>query len=141
MTSRYEQAELLTALWKLGAADDDKGDRLPTSHGILDRALEAFHGSLPDPLKSGLSFGLTSVGLRCFELPAILLAAQEAMLTTEPNPTYHSAIVTLDEDASRQIVIAHGLTTDEAISLGRSLHSQVERFRRSERGSEGQAAA
>lgn len=35
MASRYDQAEVLTALWKLGAADNAL---LPTSHGILDRA-------------------------------------------------------------------------------------------------------
>lgn len=142
MSSRYEQAELLAALWQLGGGNDPQKDRrLPTSHGILDRALAAFHESLPEPLRSGLTFGRTNVGLRCFELPSILLAAQEAMITTEPNPTYHSAIVNLDEDASRQIALANGLTTAQAREIGRALHFKVEEFRRADTGREGDSAA
>jgi hypothetical protein len=93
VASRYEQAELLTALWRLGAGENDM---MPTSHGILDRALEAVKDELPPELSS-LTFSSTSVGLRCYELPDILLAAQEALLTSEPNPTYLSTIVTIKD--------------------------------------------
>src|SRR5262245_26614737 len=79
MVSRYDQAEVLAALWKLGAQENDL---LPTSHGILDRALRDCLEELPEALRTGLSFGITGVGLRCYELPDILLAAQEALLTT-----------------------------------------------------------
>ncbi len=122
MVSKYEHAELLAALWKLGS---DSEPRLPTSHGILDRALANCRESLPDTLRSGLTFGVTGVGLRCFELPSILLAAQEAMLTTEPNPTYLSTIVTVDDDAARQIVLAKGLSTKRAKEIGKALHDAV----------------
>jgi len=54
MAGRYERAELLAALWRLGAGDED---RIPTSHGILDRALKECLASLPDVLRNGLSFG------------------------------------------------------------------------------------
>lgn len=124
MASKYDHAELLAALWKLGAEGER---RLPTSHGILDRALESCKGELPRLLRDDLSFGVTSVGLRCFELPAILLAAQEAMLTSEPNPTYLSTIVTLDDDIARQIVLTHGLSTRAAREIGRRLHAAVDR--------------
>lgn len=80
MANRYVAAELLTALWKLGAGNE----RLPTSHGILDRALKQVLSELPTELTDDLTFGVTGVGLRCYELPDILLAAQEAMLTSEP---------------------------------------------------------
>jgi hypothetical protein len=123
MANRYDHAELLTALWKLGS---DTEKRLPTSHGILDRALEACRTDLPSALKDHLSFGITSVGLRCYELPAILLAAQEAMLTSEPNPTYLSTIVTLDTSTARQIVVAHGLSSRTAREIGQRLHAAVE---------------
>jgi len=125
MASKYELAELLTAIWKLGAGPEA---RLPTSHGILDRALEASRDKLPERLRSALTFGVTGVGLRCFELPSILLAAQEAMLTSEPNPTYLSTIVTVDEDSARQIAVANGLSTKEAQAIGKALHEQVKRI-------------
>ena len=121
MSGRYTKAELLTALWKLSTDDE----RIPTSHGILDRALRDCHDSLPEALKNGLSFGVTGVGLRCFELPDILLAAQEAMLTSEPNPTYLSSIVTLDEGRARQIAVANGLSSAQAKDIGRQLLERV----------------
>jgi hypothetical protein len=127
MTSRYDQAEVLTALWKLGAPDDAL---LPTSHGILDRALRDCLDQLPETLKDGLSFGITGVGLRCYELPGILLAAQEALLTSEPNPTYLSSMVTLDEDGARQIMLLRGVSTAKAREIGARLRQSVERVRK-----------
>lgn len=126
MASKYDHAELIAALWKLGAEAEQ---RLPTSHGILDRALDSCKDELPQLLREHLSFGITSVGLRCFELPAILLAAQEAMLTSEPNPTYLSTIVTLDDDSARQIALAHGLSTRAAREIGGKLHAAVARVK------------
>ena len=125
MSTRFENAELLTALWLLGA----EGERLPTSHGILDKALKECMAVLPPALSASLSFGVTGVGLRCYELPDILLAAQEALLTTEPNPTYLSSLVTLDEDSARQIVLSHGLSTSKAREIGESLLAAVKRTR------------
>jgi hypothetical protein len=122
MTGRYEKAELLVALWRLG----DGGEaRIPTSHGVLDRALKDCVEDLPTELRDGLSFGVTSVGLRCYELPDILLAAQEAEYTTEPNPTYLSSLVTLDEATARQVVVSHGLSTDRARAIGSKLREKA----------------
>lgn len=125
--NRYDQAELLTALWKIGAVDEP----LPTSHGILDRALKECGDDLPAELRGVLTFGVTSVGLRCYELPGILLAAQEALLTSEPNPTYLCSIVTLDRDIARQIVLSHDLSTAKAAEIGQRLLAAVERIRNS----------
>lgn len=125
MTDQYGNAELLTALWQLGAP----GERLPTSHGILDRALFERRESLPAPFREGLTFSKTRVGLRCLELPAILLAAQEGLLTSEPNPTYLSTVVTMGDDSARQIVLGFNLTTSEAKEIGRQLHETVDRVR------------
>jgi hypothetical protein len=121
MTGRYEKAELLVALWRLG---DDGGEaRIPTSHGVLDRTLKDCAEDLPTELRDGLSFGVTSVGLRCYELPDILLAAQEAEYTTEP--TYLSSLVTFDEATARQVVVSHGLSTDRARAIGSKLRSDI----------------
>lgn len=125
MVNSYERAELLTALWKLGA----EGALMPTSHGILDRAISERRNQLPDVLTQDLTFSVTGVGLRCLELPDILLAAQEAMLTSEPNPTYLSTVVTLDEEEARQIVLANGLSTLQARELGAALLESVDRIR------------
>ncbi len=122
--SRYDHAELLAAMWLLGAGD--KG--LPTSHGILDRALREVYDDLPAELRDGLSFGVTGVGLRCYELPTILLTAQEALLTTEPNPRYKESLVTIDKDAARQIAIEHGLSSAEAKSVGTKLAEAVDKI-------------
>lgn len=127
MAGRYEKAELLAALWRLGEGNED---RIPTSHGILDRALKECLASLPGELRDGLSFGVTTVGLRCYELPDILLAAQEAEFTTEPNPTYLSSMVNLDETAARQIAVAHGLSTANAREIGGLLKRSVSSMRR-----------
>ena len=121
---RYDQAEILVALWKLGA----ESEMMPTSHGILDRALEAMKNRLPEELSS-LKFATTGVGLRSFELPDILLAAQEAMLTSEPNPTYLSTLVTLGEDEAAEIVVSHGLDVGEAEALGRELRRKVDELK------------
>ncbi|MDA4845450.1 hypothetical protein [Hoeflea poritis] len=128
MANRYEKAELLAALWRLGVDGDE---RIPTSHGVLDRALKASLADLPEALKSDLTFRVTGVGLRCFELPSILLAAQEAEFTTEPNPTYLSSVVNLDEDRARQIVVGHGLSTKEAQRIGALLRHNAATARKS----------
>lgn len=126
MASRYVKAELLAALWKLGADDDEL---IPTSHGLLDRALKECLSDLPEPLREGLTFGVTGVGLRCYQLPDILLAAQEAMLTSEPNPTYLTSIVTIDHSRARQIAVSYGMSTDEAKAIGNRLRSAVDSVR------------
>jgi len=112
---RYGQAELLVALWKLGSQEP----MLPTSHGILDRALNAMKEKLPPELGS-LSFSPTSIGLRCYELPDILLAAQEAMLISDL-----SALVTISEDVAKEIVLSHGVDIDEAIRVGSELSEEA----------------
>lgn len=121
MSGRYDQAEILVSLWKLGAG----AEMMPTSHGILDRALQSVQRELPEALSS-LTFSTTSVGLRCFELADILLAAQEAMLTSEPNPTYLSTVINIREQEAAEIAIMHGLKVEDAIKIGKMLRERVD---------------
>lgn len=123
--SRYEQAELLTALWKLGAPE---GQMLPTSHGVLDKALHETLSDLPSELKDALTFRVSGVGLRSYELPDILLAAQEALLTSEPNYTYRKTEVTVDPDTAGQIVLSHGISTAQARTIGAKIAAAVSRI-------------
>ena len=128
MIDRYERAELLTALWKLASVERP----MPTSHGILDRALKAKSTVLPPELVGDLSFSVTSVGLRCLDLPDILLAAQEALLTSEPNPTYLETKVTIDSQQAREIVLNFGMEPSRAKEIGRILLDEVDRLKASE---------
>jgi hypothetical protein len=98
---------------------------MPTSHGILDRALYRMRDEFPESFRASLTFSTTAVGLRCLELPAILLAAREALLTSEPNPTYLSTVVKMDEDAARQVALDFDLTTRTAREIGERLHKAV----------------
>lgn len=116
MAERYDQAEILAALWKLGS----KGKPMPTSRGILDRALHAMASDLPQPL-STVKFSVTGVGFRCLELPDILLAAQEAMLTSEIGPAYISTQITLSKDEAAVTAIRHGFGLDAAERTGKML--------------------
>lgn len=126
MPSRYDYAEFITALWKLGA----DSERMPTSHGVLDRAIEDILPRLPEEFQRGLSFGMTSVGRRCYELADILLAAQDALLTSEPNPAHFSTEIMLDDESAREIVVRNGLSTREARELGRALKARVDELRK-----------
>lgn len=127
MPGLYDYAELIAALWKLGG----EKERMPTSHGILDKALQEIvsRPEFPEAYRDGLTFKVTSVGLRCFELPDILLAAQDSLITSEPNPTYLTTDVTLDEDAARQIVVGAGLRTRDAKVLGEALRAKIAELR------------
>ena len=89
--------EVLIISWILGGESDR--DRIPTSHGILDRALKAAvdHGAFPPWIREELTFVDSRIGLQCVELPSLLNWAQRAQLTTAPNPTYHSTQVQISE--------------------------------------------
>ena len=93
MRQHYELAELIVASWKLA----NKDERMPTSHGLLDRALKDLLPELPGWVQKHLSFADTRVGLRCLELPDILDCAQESFLTSEPNYTYLTTEIKVDE--------------------------------------------
>jgi hypothetical protein len=126
VSDRFSQAELLSALWVLG------GDAKPLDlrGGAIDRALHALRDVLPSALRRGeLSFSVTAVGLRCFEIPDILMAAQEALLIDVVAPGFVTAEVRIDEDEARLIACGHGLSTDAARDIGRRLREESERTR------------
>ena len=103
MPQVYDVAELLVASWKLANGDV----RMPTSHGILDRALKDLvdhESDVPEWVRGTLTFADTRVGLRCLELPEILDSAQENGLTTEPNPTYVTTAVKVDSLICRRML-------------------------------------
>ncbi len=116
VSERFVRAEALCALWVLGGGGD-----LPASGGELDRALHATRATMPAALAEGLTFSATGVGLRCLELPTLLLAAEEAMLAVSVWPTYRDLRVTLDPERARQVALGAGLSTEDAAAAGRAL--------------------
>jgi hypothetical protein len=115
---RYEQAEMLAALWRLG-----DGGRMPLD-GRLDRGLQAVRDDLPAPLDR-LSFGLTAVGTRCYELADLVFAGQDAMLFEADGGTFTHASVRLDRNGAREIAVGSGLSTVEGERIGRLLVAAV----------------
>jgi len=104
MRENRRLAELIVAAWRLANGPDA---RMPTSHGILDRALQELvreENGIPTWVKDNLTFADTRVGLRCLELPSILDCAQESFLTSEPNPTYAKTAIKVDELISRRML-------------------------------------
>jgi len=117
MIETYNLAELIVASWKLANANE----RIPTSHAILDRALRDLVGQasdIPSWVRESLTFADTRVGLRCLELPEILDRAQESYLTSEPNPTYVSTAVKIDELVSLRILRDLGIGAEQARAWG-----------------------
>ena len=113
----YDVAELVIASWKLA---NDK-ERIPTSHGILDRALKELLASetdLPSWVRDNLTFADTRVGLRCLELPEILDSAQENGLTSEPNPNYVTTAIKVDALICRRMLRDLGVSEAAARRWG-----------------------
>lgn len=123
--------EVLITSWIL-AGEDDR-DRIPTSHGILDRALRAAieSGAFPPWVHDELNFVDSRIGLQCVELPALLNWAQRAQLTTAPNPTYHWTQVQISRGAARRILSELHVPEEEAIEWGGILREAVDRERES----------
>lgn len=117
MVSRYARAEVLGAIWRLGAADI----ALPLHGGILDRALKDCFARLPVALTDGLFFGVTSVGLRCYELPDLILAGQELEMFEVSGATGNEVRVTLTYEDARVVVVHHGMSTAAGVEAGASL--------------------
>jgi hypothetical protein len=129
--------ELLISAWVL-SAEGDADLAIPSSHGILDRALmHAFEaGAFPTWARESIHFVDSRVGLQCVELPLILDWAQSAQLTTAPNPSYQTTQVQVNTWFASRILREYDVSPDEAHGWGevlrRAIHeaiAQQENFR------------
>jgi hypothetical protein len=126
MNENYRLAEFIVAIWRLA---NGAGKRMPTSHGILDRALAELvkaETGVPAWVKDNLTFADTRVGLRCLELPGILDCAQESFLTSEPNPTYAATAIKVDDIICRRMLRDIGVKDEDATRWGARLKKTAE---------------
>lgn len=125
MAHLLEATEFLISCWILSGDDD----RIPTSHGILDRALKgAVKNELcPSWVRDQLHFVDSRIGLQCVELPALLDWAQRAQLTSAPNPSYHSAQVQVSCKVASRMLRDLDVTEGDAEHWGRLLRQGVEK--------------
>ena len=124
MSELHSLAKLLVCSWTLG--ETERQD-LPTSHGILDRALKLVReeGSFPEWVWRELHFADSRVGLQCVELSDILDWAQTAELTEVPNPSYRRTRIKIDQLTARRLLATLRVSEDEARRWGRTLREKA----------------
>ena len=119
MHPSHRLAELLVVAWKLTGV----GDRIPTSHGILDKALKVLNesASMPAWAKELLHFSNSRVGLQCIELPDILEWAQKSQLTSAPNPSYETMQIQISTMVAESFVEDLDVGLEQLREFGREL--------------------
>ena len=80
MNDIHRLAQLIAACWRVSG----ESSRIPTSHGLLDRALKATTetGDFPGMGAGKLHFVDSRIGLQCVEIPDVLEWAQRSQLTS-----------------------------------------------------------
>ena len=123
MPHLLDTSEFLVSCWILSGDDE----RIPTSQGILDRALQAAveSESCPSWVRDQLHFVDSRIGLQCVELPALLVWAQRAQLTSAPNPLYHSTQVQVSHRVARRMLSDLDVIEGEAENWGKLLRQRV----------------
>lgn len=124
MNQLHKVAQFLISSWSLGA----EGQReIPTSNGVLDRALKSAYdsGALPAWVRDEIHFTDSRIGLQCVELPAILDWAQAAELTSAPNPSYRFAELKVSPRVARALLRKLKVSEQDATALGRVLKESI----------------
>lgn len=116
-------AQLIVSSWKLGNEDS----RIPTSCGILDRALRIAieQKAFPDWARNELHFVDSRIGLQCVELPSILEWAQRAQLTAAPNPSYQYTDVQVSTKVAKRLLARLGESASDAENWGKLLQTAI----------------
>ena len=123
MTHLLDTTEFLISCWILSDGDD----RIPTSHGILDRALKTAveNESCPSWVREQLHFVDSRIGLQCVELQELLDWAQRAQLTNAADLSHQSTQVQISDRVARQMLRDLNVPEMEAKSWGELLRRVV----------------
>jgi hypothetical protein len=124
MADTHRLAQLIASCWRISGGSS----RIPTSHGLLDRALKATceNGGLPDWARDRLHFVDSRIGLQCVEVPDILEWAQRSQLTSAPNPSYETTEVQISPRVALHFLSQLGVSEEDAKSWGQSLRSAMQ---------------
>jgi hypothetical protein len=123
MERLHDLASLLVACWRLASSNN----RIPTSHGLLDRALkDAFDkGAFPDWARKTMHFADSRIGLQCVELPSILHWAQIQELTAVPNPSYQFTEIRVSDRVAKQLLKRLDVAEGDALNWGRLISESI----------------
>lgn len=125
MDRLHDVARLLVSALVL-ADETSAKRRIPTSHGILDRAIQEAMSYFPEWAQAQIHIADSRVGLRCVELPDILGWAQAAELTTSPNPYYRETELNTSPHVARILIRRLGMPEEDARLLGQKLLQRIE---------------
>jgi hypothetical protein len=128
MNQLLEVGELLVASWLLAGNEPT----IPTSHGLLDRALYLAkkRAAFPAWAWAELHFADGRIGLQCVELPELLDWAQRGLLTSAPNPSYETTQIRISEHAARRLLRSLKVSEEDAKKWGEILKLCLSEARR-----------
>ena len=120
-----ELSQLVVSCWRVAVPERP----IPTSHGVLDRALNdvCLAEGFPEWARKHLHFVVSRVGLQCVELPAILDRAQKAQLTTAPNPSYSVTEPRITPETALRFLRKLSIPEADAMEWGKTLASAARR--------------
>lgn len=123
MKDMLDITEVIVSSWVVSGEDK----KIPTSHGLLDKALKRAvdQGAFPDWARNKLHFADSRIGLQCVELPHILNWAQRAELTKAPNPSYQTTEVQISSDLARRLLKSMGIATEQAKQWGEIVRKEI----------------
>jgi len=121
MDRLHDVARLLIASLVLANKNGSGSQRIPTSHGLLDKAIHKALPRFPRWASEQIHMSDSRIGLRCVELPEILGWAQAAELTTAPNPYYRETELNASPYVAEVLLRRLGVSTAEAQSIGEEI--------------------
>jgi hypothetical protein len=124
MDRLHDVARLLVSSLVLANADNVR--RIPTSHGLLDKAIQNSLQRFPAWAREEIHMADSRIGLRCVELPEILGWAQAAELTSAPNPYYREMELSASPYVARVLLKRLGVEPDDARLLGQEILQSIE---------------
>jgi len=123
MDRLHDVARLLISSLALASGENRQ---IPTSHGILDRAIRDAYAQFPGWAQDEIHIADSRVGWQCVELPAILGWAQAAELTSAPNPYYRRTELQVSPRVARVLLKRLGVPEEDAKRLGDAVMASIQ---------------
>ena len=123
MDRLHDVARLLISSLTLATGEEHK--RIPTSHGILDRAIRDALSRFPDWAQKEIHIADSRVGWQGVELPAILGWAQAAEMTSAPNPYYRETELQVTARVARILLKRLDVSEQSAKLLGEAMLASI----------------